>query len=102
GIYVNATGDGAEWERPASFELLHPDGSEGFQVGAGLRIRGGFSRTPGNPKHSFRLFFRNEYGPGTLEYPLFGDEGADRFDKLDFRTAQNYAWSTPGNDGARN
>src|SRR5690606_22027566 len=49
GIYVNATGDGAEWERPASFELLHPDGSEGFQVGAGLRIRGGFSRTPGNP-----------------------------------------------------
>ena len=28
---------------------------------AGLRIRGGFSRSGDNPKHAFRFFFRNEY-----------------------------------------
>ncbi|MEZ5302512.1 MAG: lamin tail domain-containing protein [Verrucomicrobiales bacterium] len=93
GIYTNANLDGIAWERPASVELINPGGEPGFQVNAGLRIRGGFSRNDGNPKHSFRLFFRREYGPSKLRYPLFGEEGADEFDKVDLRTAQNYAWS---------
>ncbi len=93
GIYVNAIEDGREWERPASVELINPDGSDGFQVEAGLRIRGGFSRQDFNPKHAFRLFFRSEYGDDKLRFPLFGDEGADQFDKVDLRTAMNYSWS---------
>ncbi|MDA3854564.1 MAG: CotH kinase family protein [Bacteroidales bacterium] len=93
GIYVNAMEDGVEWERPCSFELINPDGSDGFQVGAGLRIRGGWSRHDNFPKHAFRLFFRKEYGDAKLEYPLFGDEGDDEYDKIDLRTSQNYAWS---------
>ncbi len=93
GIYVNAQQDGALWERPTSLELIDPLGlEEGFQIDAGLRIRGGFSRSGNNPKHSFRLFFRKEYG-GDLFYALFGDEGADRFDKVDLRTSQNYSWA---------
>ena len=96
GIYTNPLQDGREWERPASVELLNPDGSEGFQVNAGLRIRGGFSRLPQNPKHSFRLFFRGEYGDSELAYPLFGDSGVDAFEKIDLRTAQNYSWSREG------
>ncbi len=96
GIYVNAGGDGRSWERPASLELLSPDGSAGFQIDAGLRIRGGFSRTSSNPKHSFRLFFRRAYGRGKLAYPLFGDEGVDRFDNIDLRTSQNYSWAFQG------
>ena len=71
GIYVNAGGHGKAWERPASLELINPDGSEGFQVEAGIRIRGGFSRSGNNPKHAFRLFFRQEYGDAKLEFPLF-------------------------------
>ena len=59
GIYVNAT---QRWEREASVELINPDGSEGFHINAGLRIRGGWSRHPNYAKHSFRLFFRSEYG----------------------------------------
>ncbi|MBE7560741.1 CotH kinase family protein [bacterium] len=96
GIYVNAYNDEREWERPISLELLRPDGGAGFQIDAGLRIRGGGSRTPTNPKHSFRLFFRSEYGQGKLRYPMFGAEGVAEFDKLDLRTAQNFSWhSTP-------
>ncbi len=97
GIYANATGDGDEWERPASVELIQPDGSGGFQVNAGLRIRGGFSRSNNNPKHAFRLFFRGVYGDAELNYPVHGSEGTDTFKKLDLRTAQNYSWSFQGN-----
>ncbi|MDZ4781982.1 MAG: lamin tail domain-containing protein [Planctomycetia bacterium] len=97
GIYANPGGEGSNWEKETSLELINPDGSEGFQVNAGLRIRGGFSRSESNPKHAFRLFFRREYGDGKLNYPLFGDEGADEFDSVDLRTDQNYSWSF-GND----
>ena len=96
GIYTNAQSHGRDWERPASLELINPDGSEGFQVEAGVRVRGGFSRSDSNPKHAFRLFFRDEYGDAKLEYPLFGDEGVDEFDKIDLRTSQNYSWAFRG------
>ncbi len=97
GIYANPGGEGSFWERETSLELINPDGSEGFHTNAGIRIRGGFSRSESNPKHAFRLFFRREYGDGKLNYPLFGDEGADEFDSVDLRTDQNYSWSF-GND----
>ena len=96
GIYVNAYGHGEQWERECSVELINPDNSQGFQINAGVRIRGGASRTGDNPKHAFRLFFRKEYGPGKLVFPLFGDEGAGEFDKIDLRTEQNYSWSKDG------
>jgi hypothetical protein len=93
GIYANPSGDERTWERPTSLELIHPDGADGFQINAGLRIRGGFSRDPSNPKHAFRLFFRQEYGASKLNYPVFGPDGADEFDKFDLRTFQNYSWA---------
>lgn len=96
GIYVNAQYHGYEWERPANIELINPDGSDGFNIDAGLRIRGGYSRHDGYPKHAFRLFFRSEYGKGKLDFPLFGDEGTNEFDKVDLRTSQNYSWANGG------
>ncbi len=102
GIYVNAMQDGRDWERPVSMELIYPDGTEGFQIDAGLRIRGGYGRTADNAKHAFRLFFRAEYGPPKLQYPLFGDEGVDTFDKVDLRCAQNYSWAFKGSMGDDN
>ncbi len=98
GIYVNAKRTGQDWERPVSVELIYPDETEGFQVNAGLRIRGGYSRNDPNPKHAFRLFFRTEYGMAKLKYPLFGDEGVDEFDNIDLRTSQNYSWSYDGSE----
>ncbi len=96
GIYANPGQDGRPWERPCSVEFLRTDGVDGFHVNAGLRIRGGFSRSTGNPKHAFRLFFREEYGDANLNYPLFGDNGTDKFNNLDLRTFQNYSWSFQG------
>ncbi|MHC4890302.1 MAG: lamin tail domain-containing protein, partial [Planctomycetota bacterium] len=129
GIYVNADEEGRDWERPVSVELIYPpnpqgpgfpdlvevpDGGggtrwelpaemrDGFQVNAGLRIRGGYSAGGWNPKHAFRLFFRGEYGPTRLRYPLFGDEGVDEFDHVDFRCSQNYSWAHGGSGGRHN
>jgi hypothetical protein len=93
GIYVNAQGHGHNWEKECSVELINPDGSDGFMVNAGLRIRGGYSRDGSFPKHAFRLFFREEYGNDKLRYPLFGKEGTDEFDKIDLRCEQNYSWN---------
>ncbi|MBN1854872.1 MAG: CotH kinase family protein [Pirellulales bacterium] len=98
GIYVNPSQTGKAWERPASLELIYPDGTEGFQVETGIRIRGNFSLSPSNPKRPFRLFFRDEYGDAKLNYPLFGDEGIREFDKIDLRTFQNDSWAWQGSD----
>lgn len=93
GIYVNAKGHGLGWEKECNVELIYPDGQEGFNINAGLRIRGGYSRNDEFPKHAFRLFFREKYGYDKLRYPLFGDEGVGVFDKIDLRAEQNYSWS---------
>jgi len=97
GIYVNASEKGDEWERECSVELINPNGDPGFQINAGLRIRGGNSaKNKDNPKHAFRLFFRQEYGAKKLKFPLFGDEGVSEFECIDLRCEQNYSWSMDG------
>ena len=98
GIYVHACNKGEDWERPVSVELINPDGSEGFHINAGLRMRGQASCGGGNPKHAFRLFFRAKYGDSKLRFRLFGDEGGNSFDKVDLRCEQNYSWSKDGDD----
>jgi hypothetical protein len=102
GIYANADGHGEVWERPFSLELLDATNAVPgrFQENGGLRIRGGASRGSGFVKHSFRFFFRREYGAGKLRYPLFGDDGAQEFESIDLRTSQNYSW--PRNDNSQN
>ena len=97
GIYVNPGGSGEAWERPVSVELIDPQGGEEFQIESGVRIRGAASRSSDNPKHSFRLFFRSRYG-GKLKFPLFEDEGASVFTKVDLRTSQNYSWARENSD----
>lgn len=96
GIYVNASQSGDAWERPCSIEMIDTGNVQQFQVNAGVRIRGAASKEGVNPKHAFRLFFREEYGPKKLNYPLFGNEGADEFDRMDIRCEQNYSWSKDG------
>ncbi len=100
GIYTHAGSHGKSWERPCSLEIIDPSGEKiSIQTDCGVRIRGGFSRSGGNPKHAFRLFFRGEYGDGKFDYPLFEGEGVDAFDKVDLRTSQNYSWAFQG-DGS--
>ena len=92
GFYTHPDARGSEWERPMSLELLDPDGAAGFQVDAGIRVRGGASRTTSNPKHNFHILLRGQYGAKELNYPLFGEEGAERTQSFDLRSDQIASW----------
>ncbi|MCU0963000.1 MAG: lamin tail domain-containing protein, partial [Pirellulaceae bacterium] len=95
GIYANPLAEG--WERPMSLEYFDPEGSgDEFQVNAGLRIYGGVGRYPEFKKHSLRVVFKDVYGPGKLDFPLFGDQGTDRFDTLILRSNFNDGWTWGG------
>lgn len=95
GIYANVGGRGVDWERATSAELIFPDGSDGFQVDAGLRVHGAASRNL-SKKNALRLLFKSEYGDTKLRYPLFGDEGADKFDTIVLRPHFNDGWGWGG------
>lgn len=94
GIYTNSTAAGIAWERATSVELLYPDGGDGFQMDAGIRIQGGAFRDHSlTKKHSLRLLFKNQYGAGKLDFPFFDQLGAvDSFDTLTLRANNNDGW----------
>lgn len=93
-IYQNPTERGVEWERPVSVELIDPaDPARNFQVKAGVRIQGGVGRQPVFPKHSFRLFFKDLYGPTKLEQPIFPDSPVTEFDTLVLRGGVNRTYA---------
>lgn len=76
---------GTDWERPINMEYFAPGGQVQFNVKAGIRVHGNFSRLY-SPKKSYRIYFRKSYGgPGNLEYPLFPDSSVTKFDKLVLR-----------------
>ncbi|NQT03753.1 MAG: lamin tail domain-containing protein [Planctomycetes bacterium] len=92
GVYSNPN---AEREKPASVELIYPDGTqEGFQVNCGIKIIGGASRSM-SKKYSFRLLFKGIYGPSKFRYPLFGPDAASEFNTIVLRSSFNdgYGWS---------
>lgn len=93
GIYSNATGRGDGWERPASIEILNPDGSTAYAGRCGIRIHS-YSWRPHDrtKKHSFRLEFRGEYGPKKMDYKLFTDAPVDRFDSIVLRAQHGRSW----------
>ena len=91
GIHTHSAERGREWERPVTVQWLSSDGELGFSVGAGLRIHGGWSRTE-STKQSFRLYFRGQYGPRELAYPLFGTAPGQTYDRLVLRGGYNDGW----------
>jgi len=97
GIYANPERHGVEWERPCSVEWIDPETGETFQVDCGLRIQGGyFRKRTATRKHSFRLLFKERYGPAKLHFRLFpyDPDAAEEFDTLVLRAGANdgYAW----------
>ncbi len=93
-IYANPTERGQTWERPVSAEFIYPDQSRPSpQINAGLRIQGGWGRWQFMPKHSFRLFFKDKYGAGKFNYPLFPNSPVKQFDTLILRagTGRSFA-----------
>ena len=94
GLHVNPEERGRRWERPVTVEWLSPEGETSFSAGAGLRIHGRSGRRL--PKKSFRLYFRGEYGPTELAYPLFGAAPGQTYDRLVLRAGYNDQWLCTG------
>ncbi len=98
GIYIftgppvgDATGHG--WTRPASIELMGGPQQHDLSATCGIRLHGGHGRlAEKNPKHSFRLVFKKEYGPATLKYPIFGEDEPAQFDQLVLRCHFGNSW----------
>ncbi len=99
GIYRNSTSTGTGWERPASAELILPDGSTAFAINCGLEIHGNASRDNARtPKHSLRLSFKSEYGAAKLRYNWFNGR-VDGFDTIVLRgLGFGDAWATRYSD----
>lgn len=98
GIYDNAWRDGIAWERPASCEWIVTNNTTGFQVDCGLRMQGGWARMMEyTRKLSFRMLFKDDYGPTKLQYKLFDDETAtDSFDTLICRGSMDDSFADTG------
>ncbi len=98
GIYIftgppvgDATGHG--WTRPTSIELMGGPQQHDLTTTCGIRLHGGHGRlAEKNPKHSFRLVFKEQYGPKTLKYPVFGADEPQKFDQLVLRCHFGNAW----------
>ena len=98
GIYIftgppvgDATGHG--WTRPASIELIGGPQQHDLSATCGLRLHGGHGRlAEKNPKHSLRLVFKEQYGPKTLQYPVFGSGEPAKFDQLVLRCHFGNSW----------
>ena len=98
GIYIftgppvgDATGNG--WTRPVSAELIGGPQEHDLTVSCGVKLHGGHGRlAEKNPKHSFRLVFKEQYGPKSLKYPVFGSDEPQKFDQLVLRCHFGNAW----------
>jgi hypothetical protein len=90
GIYVNPW---ESLERPASIEYFDPCSGSDFQVNAGLRLVGNQSKGPTyTSKHSLRIFFKSEFGPSMLEFPLYPNTGAKRLNNISLRANYHWGW----------
>ena len=82
-----------ENKKPCSVEMVLPDGTTAFTTTCGIDLHGNASRNPvKNPKHGFKLNFRGDFGPATLQYRVFEDSPVEEFDDLLLRPDFNSSW----------
>jgi hypothetical protein len=106
GIYVqgrdkwwpdyNFNKKGRDWEREANLEFFDSQRNVSLSTGAGIRVRGGWSRDRG--QKGFNVYFREEYGLNNLKnYNLI--PGAVQSDgKTPVATYKNFMLRNGGND----
>lgn len=113
--YNNPVITGRAMERPASLELLYPDGTAGLQENAGIRVAGSDFHRPRYAafgdgsgdwtaplatsipeatlasylKFSLRMYFRSEYGATKLTWPIYPGDTLFDYDKLVLRGGHN-------------
>ncbi|HLX63332.1 MAG TPA: C25 family cysteine peptidase [Planctomycetota bacterium] len=96
GIYPNANESSSQWERACSFELIYPDGTDGFHYNCSTSMAGAASRVQANnAKHSYRMHFKSDWGDAKLDYPILGtaNGAASSFDTVELRGTYNNSWT---------
>ncbi|RME94028.1 MAG: hypothetical protein D6766_06910, partial [Verrucomicrobia bacterium] len=76
-----------DWERPARFHLVEPDGRVLDHGLVGLKIQGAWSRTAA--QKSFSLRARGRYGEGRIRWRVFPHLPVEEFDSLILRNSSN-------------
>lgn len=67
----------------AHIQWYEPDGTLGYEAGAGVRVMGGESRE--KPQKSLALYAKKQYGPKRFEYPFFPEAANHRYSSLVLR-----------------
>jgi hypothetical protein len=92
-VETGVPGNKPENKKPCSVEMILPDGTTAFTTTCGIDLHGNASRNPvKNPKHGFKLTFRDDFGPPSLRYRLFPDSPVEEFDDIDLRADFNSSW----------
>ena len=74
-------------EREASFEFFDVSGERQVAQHVGVRIHGGFTRRYAHK--SLRIYARDEYGDGDIDYPFFSGLPYDSYERLILRNSGN-------------
>jgi hypothetical protein len=92
-VETGSPGNKPENKKPCSVEMILPDGTTAFATTCGIDLHGNASRNPvKNPKHGFKLNFRSDFGPPTLQYRLFEDSLIEEYDDVLLRADFNSSW----------
>ncbi len=76
-----------DWERPAHIAMYETDGSLAFQLDAGIKIFGAWSR--GNPQKSISIHARKSYGADGIHYKIFKEKDISKFETIILRNSGN-------------
>jgi len=90
GIYVQDFKP--EWEIPVNIEMFENNGSDraAFNSEAGIKVNGLYSWQL--PQKMLGVYFRKQYGSGSLDYPLFFEKARSGFEDFALR-ASGSDWS---------
>ncbi|MDO9578113.1 MAG: CotH kinase family protein [Candidatus Cloacimonadales bacterium] len=81
-----------DWERPINIQMFEPDETDAFQIDAGVKIFGNYSR--GHPQKSLAIYARDQYGYSSIDYQIFPDKDIDEFNNIILRNSGNdWEWS---------
>lgn len=76
-----------DWERPAHIAMYETDGSLAFQLDAGIKIFGAWSR--GQHQKSISIHARKSFGADGINYKLFEEKDISKFETIILRNSGN-------------
>jgi hypothetical protein len=79
---------GRESEQLVSIEWIDLVGGKKWAKSGGIRVRMEAGNSTKDTKHSFRLYFRDQYGPARLKKSLFGPGSVSVYDRLELKAVK--------------